>query len=81
MSQSRILDPTGQPCATATEEGEKAKERREAMQRVVDAKKSGALVAYAGSFWRPADVLDVGFFALYVGPTGKASKKRKGRGK
>jgi hypothetical protein len=83
MAKSSILDPaTGKPFVTATaaEEGEKAEERREAMQRVVNAKKGGALVSYAGSWWRTMDVLDVGFFALYVGPGSKA-KRKKGKGR
>jgi len=77
MKQSTILDPTGQPYAIATEEGERAQGRREAMQRVVNAKKAGALISYAGSFWRTMDVLDVGFFVLYAGPSGKTKKRRR----
>jgi hypothetical protein len=82
MKESTILDSTGKPFATATaaEEGEKAQERREAMQRVIDAKRGGALVSYAGSFWRVGDVLDVGFFGIFAGPGSKAKRKRgKGR--
>lgn len=77
MAKSTIVDSRGEHFNTAEDKIREVNEqRREAMSAIMSMKKSGAKIPIAGSWFQIGDVLDLGFFLIYAGPTGRRKKKR-----